>query len=132
MKTVFADAFYWAALANPKDEWHPAAMRAGVQHQIGVIITTDEVLLHFDGNDARAQDHRSSHARPPFPPGRFHAFAHRQKRMTNDSPPTGSKAVTATKTKDDTPRAFGEESKLFASINEAYADNYVEVYAPVA
>ena len=83
MKTVFADAFYWAALANPKDEWHPAAMRAGVQHQIGVIITTDEVLLHFDGNDARAQAHRSSHARPPFPSGRFHAFAHRQKRMTN-------------------------------------------------
>ena len=47
MKTVFADAFYWAALANPKDEWHPAAMRAGVQHPIGVIITTDEVLDEF-------------------------------------------------------------------------------------
>ena len=47
MKTVYADSFYWAALANPKDEWHHAAMNAGAKHQIGVIITTDEVLDEF-------------------------------------------------------------------------------------
>lgn len=56
MKTVFADAFYWVALANPKDDWHQAAMRAGKQHQIGVLVTTDEVLdeflAHFSGKGA--------------------------------------------------------------------------------
>ncbi len=56
MKTVFADAFYWVALANPKDDWHQVAMRAGKQHQIGVLITTDEVLdeflAHFSGKGA--------------------------------------------------------------------------------
>jgi HD superfamily phosphohydrolase len=32
----------------------------------------------------------------------------------------------------DKPRYFSEESKLFASINAAFADHFVEVYAPVA
>jgi uncharacterized protein len=31
----------------------------------------------------------------------------------------------------DTPRYFSDESKLFGSINAAYADNYVEIYAPI-
>ncbi|MCI0358432.1 MAG: HD domain-containing protein [Planctomycetaceae bacterium] len=30
-----------------------------------------------------------------------------------------------------TPRYFSDESKLFASINAAFADNFVEVYAPI-
>lgn len=30
-----------------------------------------------------------------------------------------------------TPRFFSEESKLFGSINEAFADDFVEVYAPI-
>lgn len=31
----------------------------------------------------------------------------------------------------DKPRYFSDESRLFSSINEAYADNFVEVYAPI-
>ena len=33
--------------------------------------------------------------------------------------------------KGDSPRTFSEESKLFGSINEAYADNFIEIYAPI-
>ena len=47
MKTVFADAFYWCSLANPADEWHQAVKQAGRQHQISLILTTDEVLDEF-------------------------------------------------------------------------------------
>lgn len=31
----------------------------------------------------------------------------------------------------DAPRPFSEESRLFGSINEAFADNFIEVYAPI-
>ena len=31
----------------------------------------------------------------------------------------------------DAPRYFSDESKLFASINAAFADNFVEIYAPI-
>lgn len=33
--------------------------------------------------------------------------------------------------KGDSPRLFSEESKLFGSINEAYTDSFVELYAPI-
>jgi hypothetical protein len=31
-----------------------------------------------------------------------------------------------------TPRYFSDESRLFASINEAYADNVIQIYAPIS
>ena len=33
--------------------------------------------------------------------------------------------------KGDSPRLFSEESKLFGSINEAYTESFVELYAPI-
>jgi predicted nucleic acid-binding protein len=45
--TVFADTFYWLALARPRDPWHAAAVRwAGANLSTG-IVTTDEVLTEF-------------------------------------------------------------------------------------
>ena len=43
MRVVFADACYWIAIANPKDQLHAKAM--GVNRSIGDmhIFTTDEV-----------------------------------------------------------------------------------------
>ncbi len=50
MKKIFADTFYWAALLNPKDQWHEAAKDA--QRKLGRVrlVTTETVLielLHF-------------------------------------------------------------------------------------
>lgn len=47
MRLVFADSWYWIALANPRDEWHLAAK--AIEHQFGPyrIVTTDEVLAEF-------------------------------------------------------------------------------------
>jgi|ERR1017187_3491998 predicted nucleic acid-binding protein len=47
MKTVFADTFYWIALANPKDEWHQAAINASKRLGQVHLVTTDEVLVEF-------------------------------------------------------------------------------------
>ncbi|MBD2103074.1 type II toxin-antitoxin system VapC family toxin [Leptolyngbya sp. FACHB-261] len=47
MKAVFADTFYWVALANPRDQYHRKAKTVSqslYQHQL---ITTDEVLVEF-------------------------------------------------------------------------------------
>ena len=47
MRTVFADTFYWIALANPRDEWHQATSDAAQNLASAQIITTDEVLAEF-------------------------------------------------------------------------------------
>lgn len=47
MRLIFADAFYWIALANPRDEWHSAAMRIGQTLGPHRLYTTDEVLVEF-------------------------------------------------------------------------------------
>lgn len=47
MKTIFADTVYWIALANPRDEWHRAASRIGVQLGSCRLLKTDEVLVEF-------------------------------------------------------------------------------------
>ena len=41
MKSIFADAFYWIALLNPKDTWHQAVISYRPE---GKLITTDVVL----------------------------------------------------------------------------------------
>ncbi len=47
MKRVFADTFCRIALANPLDQWHPKAVRAGVALGRAMIVTTEEVLTEF-------------------------------------------------------------------------------------
>ena len=45
--TVFADTFYWLALAWPRDAWHPAAVRGAAANASTRLLTTDEVLTEF-------------------------------------------------------------------------------------
>lgn len=46
MRTVFADANYWVALANPQDQLHTLAVE--VSKSLGArLVTTDEVLVEF-------------------------------------------------------------------------------------
>ena len=47
MKTVFADTFYWIALASPKDQWHERAKLIGPELGNPRIVTTEEVLSEF-------------------------------------------------------------------------------------
>ncbi|HBI44520.1 MAG TPA: nucleic acid-binding protein [Planctomycetales bacterium] len=42
--TVFADAFYWLALARPRDLWHAAAKHWSAAKPSTGLVTTDEVL----------------------------------------------------------------------------------------
>lgn len=45
--TVFADTFYWLALARPRDPWHAATRRWATANPTVRIVTTDEVLTEF-------------------------------------------------------------------------------------
>lgn len=47
MRTIFADANYWVALANPKDQLYPKAMQASQAIAGARLLTTDEVLIEF-------------------------------------------------------------------------------------
>ena len=47
MKTIFADAVYWIAIANPKDSWHNPARAANERVGKARIVTTEEVLVEF-------------------------------------------------------------------------------------
>jgi hypothetical protein len=41
---VFADTFYWLALARPRDLWHTDTMSWSTKNAATRIVTTDEVL----------------------------------------------------------------------------------------
>src|SRR5712692_934723 len=45
--TVFADTFYWLALARPRDSGHAAARRWAAANASTTLVTTDEVLTEF-------------------------------------------------------------------------------------
>lgn len=47
MEEVFADAFYWIALANPADQWHGAVKRFDEENPNALLTTTEEVLTEF-------------------------------------------------------------------------------------
>jgi uncharacterized protein len=47
MSAVFADTFYWAALANPRDQWHQPVLQARARLGAIQIVTTEEVLTEF-------------------------------------------------------------------------------------
>jgi predicted nucleic acid-binding protein len=45
--TVFADTFYWRALALPRDRWHAAARHWAAANTSVRLVTTDEVVTEF-------------------------------------------------------------------------------------
>lgn len=47
MNAVFADTFFWIALANPADEWHLPVQSFDKENPTTKIATTDEVLTEF-------------------------------------------------------------------------------------
>ena len=47
MDEIFADAFYWIALANPADQWHDAAKQFDEDNPNILLVTTEEVLTEF-------------------------------------------------------------------------------------
>jgi predicted nucleic acid-binding protein len=54
MKEVFADTFFWTALANPRDRWHEQAVAFRDSAAGTVLVTTDEVLVELAANLAGA------------------------------------------------------------------------------
>lgn len=58
MDEVFADAFYWIALANPGDQWHDAAKKFDESNPNTLLVTTEEVLTEFLNFYAEAGNHR--------------------------------------------------------------------------
>jgi predicted nucleic acid-binding protein len=44
---VFADTFYWLALARPRDPWHAPTKRWATANPTARIVTTDEELTEF-------------------------------------------------------------------------------------
>ncbi len=47
MPEIFADTFYWIALANPADESHQAARAFDLTDLEATLVTTDEVFSEF-------------------------------------------------------------------------------------
>ncbi|AGA24817.1 type II toxin-antitoxin system VapC family toxin [Singulisphaera acidiphila] len=47
MRRVFADAVYWIAIANPKDQWHSNVINLTGSLGQASLITTEEVLDEF-------------------------------------------------------------------------------------
>lgn len=47
MAEIFADSFYWIALANPADASHQTATNFSQTNLEEMLVTTDEVLIEF-------------------------------------------------------------------------------------
>ncbi|CAN5464613.1 PIN domain-containing protein [soil metagenome] len=47
MKMIFADTFYWAALLNPKDQWHQNAKTIQKRLKGVRLVTTETVLIEL-------------------------------------------------------------------------------------
>ena len=58
MEVVFADAFYWIALANPADQWHHAVKRYDEVNSNSPLVTTEEALTEFLNFYAETGQHR--------------------------------------------------------------------------
>ncbi len=56
MREIFADSFYWIALANPADQWHRAVREFNQANQDMLLVTTDEVLTEFLNYFAEASE----------------------------------------------------------------------------
>jgi uncharacterized protein len=60
MNEIFADAFYWIALASPADEWHNAVKNFDRVNPAVLIITTQEVFTEFLNYFSEAGKYRRS------------------------------------------------------------------------
>ena len=58
MHEVFADTFYWIALANPADQWHAATSEFDQANPDVAVVTTEEALTEFLNFYAEAGQHR--------------------------------------------------------------------------
>lgn len=58
MLEIFADTFYWIALANPADAAHQAARTFDLNNSESILVTTDEVLSEFLNYFAEAGERR--------------------------------------------------------------------------
>lgn len=58
MPEIFADTFYWIALANPADASHQAAKGFDLRNPNLALVTTDEVLIEFLNYFADAGERR--------------------------------------------------------------------------
>ena len=47
MRRLFADAFYWIALFNPRDQWHTRVLAFATTLAAYHLYTTDEVVTEF-------------------------------------------------------------------------------------
>lgn len=47
MKALFADTWFWIALANPYDKYHPQVKSIKSRFPDSYVITTDEILVEF-------------------------------------------------------------------------------------
>jgi predicted nucleic acid-binding protein len=47
MKSLYADTFYWIALAGPTDSAHQSALMLTAERATSEIVTTDEVLTEY-------------------------------------------------------------------------------------
>ena len=57
MGEIFADSFYWIAMANPSDQWHKAAREFSRANEEATLITTDEILVEFLNFFAESGEH---------------------------------------------------------------------------
>lgn len=57
MRALFADTFYWIALADPADSSHLRALALTARRTNSIIITTDEVLSEYLNFFAEGSDH---------------------------------------------------------------------------
>lgn len=45
MSPVFADAVYWVALLNPRDQWHQTSREAAAEYASDRLVTTEPVIV---------------------------------------------------------------------------------------
>ena len=55
MNEVFADTFFWTALANPRDTAHGLAVAVRQSLDDATLVTTDEILVELAANLAGAE-----------------------------------------------------------------------------
>jgi len=60
--TVFADTFYWIAIARPRDPWHATVLSWTASHRQTRIVTTDEVLVEYLNGLSKAGRTARQHA----------------------------------------------------------------------
>lgn len=60
--SVFADTFYWLALAQPRDAWHARVLEWAAANSSTRVVTTDEVLTELLNALARAGPAGRAHA----------------------------------------------------------------------